>query len=228
MRGRDRECDYLNIDSFMTLVKSPTQIREEQAQGLITLLNDIKLKVDENKVNLKNVLLQLNGILERFYDPQDTQLSAADKLKRYICILERRGCDSIPSEPRCNIHDIAEDTKTLCDSIVAEVRALGIPTRKTSNDNSVNVNTTVTQSQEQKQSQQQDVVLSILLEAAKDELTGKQRKELLAIVEESKDPQKARKSIMTKLKEFGEDVATNIVANILTSPQVWQNIGSLL
>lgn len=212
----------------MVIVKSPTQIREEQAQGLISLLSEIKSKVDEDKVNLKNCLIQLNGYLERFYDYQNTQLSTADKLKRYILLLEKKKCNSISSEPRCNIHDIAEDTRTLCDTIIAEIKAIGIPTQKTVNDNSVNVNTTVTQSQEQKQNQQQEVIVKILLEAAKDELTGKQRKELLAIAEETKDPQIAHKRILAKLKEFGEDVAANIVANIMTNPQIWQNLGSLL
>ena len=212
----------------MSTIKSPTQIREEQAQGLISLLNDIKAKVGEDKVNLKNALIQLNGVLERFYDYQDTHLTTADKLKRSILILEKKKCDSLSSEPRCNVHDIAEDTRTLCESVIAEVKALGIPTQRTASDKSVNVNTTVTQNQEQRQSQQQDVIIKILLEAAKDELTGKQRKELLAIAEETLDPQEARKSIFAKLKDFGEDVAANIVANIMTNPQVWQNIGSLL
>ena len=212
----------------MVIVKSPTQIREEQAQGLISLLNDIKSRVDEDKVNLKNCLIQLNGYLERFYDYQNTQLSTADKLKRYILLLEKKKCNSISSEPRCNIHDTAEDARTLCDTIIAEIKAIGIPTQKTVNGNSVNVNTTVTQNQEQKQNQQQDVIVKILLEAVKDELTGKQRKELLAIAEETKEPQIAHKSILAKLKEFGEDVAANIVANIITNPKVWQYLGSLL
>ena len=130
----------------MAIVKSPTQIREEQAQGLISLLQDIEKKVDEDKINLKNTILHLNGILERFYNPQDTQMKTADTLKRYILIMERKKCDSISSEPRCNIHDITEDTKTLCDSIITEVKALGIPTGSAVNDKSLNVNTTVTQS----------------------------------------------------------------------------------
>lgn len=214
----------------MAIVKSPTQIREEQAQGLLSLslLKDIIARVDEDKVNLKNVVVHLNGILERFYEPQDTQLSTAEKLKRNILILVKNKCDSISSEPRCNVHDIAEDTKTLCESIVLEVKALGIPMWKSANDKSVNVNTTVTQSQEQKQNQQQDFVVRILLEAAQDELTGKQRKELLAVAEQTKDPKQARKGMMEKLKSFGEDVAANIVAIILTNSQVWQHLGSLL
>lgn len=66
----------------MAIIKSPSQIREEQAQGLISLLNDIKSSIDEDKVNLKNCILQLNGVLGRYYTLQDTQLSTADKLKK--------------------------------------------------------------------------------------------------------------------------------------------------
>lgn len=212
----------------MPVIELPSQIREKQTSGFISLLNDIKAKVDEDKVNLKNAVVQLNGALERFYDLSDTQLSTADKLKRYILILERKKCDSISSDPRCNVHDIAEDTKTLINSVVAEVNALGLPVKKNVNDKSVNVNTTVTQNQEQHQNQQQEVIVRILLEAVKDELTGKQRKELLAIADKTKTPNEAHKSILAKLKEFGEDVAANIVANIMTNPQVWQNIESLL
>ncbi len=212
----------------MAIIKSPTQIREEQSHGLISLLKEIKMKVDEDKVNLRNVLNQINGILERFYTPQDTQLITANKLKRFILILEKKKCNTISSEPRCNVHDIAEDTITLCNTIIAEIKALGIPTQKVANDNSVNVNTTVSQSQEQNQSQQQEVIIKIFLEAVKDELTGKQRKELLEIAKETKDPKEAHKSILDKLKEYGKDVAANIVANIMTNPQVWQYLGALI
>lgn len=212
----------------MAVVKTPTQIREEQERNLVSLLNDIKSKVDEDKVNLKNIVIQLNGVLERFYDSSDTLLSTADNLKKYILLLEKKKCNSLSIDPRCNVHDIAEDTKSLIDSIVTEVKALGLPVRKTVNDKSVSVNTTLTQNQEQSQNQQQDVIVKILLEAAKDELTGKQRKELLEIAEETKDPEEARQSILEKIKGFGKDVAANIVANIMTNPLVWQNLGTLL
>lgn len=214
----------------MAIVKTPTQIREEQTQGLLSLLNDIKSRVDEDKVNLKNVVLQLNGILERFYDSYDTQLVTADKLKRHILFLERKKCDTLSSESRCNIHDIAEDTRSLCDTIMSEVKALGLPTRKNVNDKSVNVNTTVNQNQEQSQNQNQEVnlVVTILLDAVKDELTGKQRKELVAITKEAATPEDAHKGILEKLKEFGSNVSASIVANIFTNPHVWEAMGSLV
>lgn len=214
----------------MAIVKTPTQIREEQTQGLLSLLSDMKSQVDEDKVNLKKVVLQLNSILERFYDSSDTQLSTADKLKRNILILERKKCDTLSSEPRCNIHDIAEDTKSLCESIISEVKALGLPTRKNVNDKSVNVNTMVTQNQEQTQSQTQEVnlAITILLDAIKDDLTGKQCKELLAVAKEAATPEEAHKGILDKLKEFGSNVSASIVANILTNPHVWEAIGSIV
>lgn len=211
----------------MAVIKSPTQIREEQERGLISLLNDIKATVDEDKVNLKNALVHLNGILERFYDYKDTQLRTAEQLKSYILILERKKSSST-SDPRCNVYDIAEDTKVLIDNIVAEVKALGLPERKTTLDKSVNVNTTVSQNQEQHQNQKQDIIVKILLEAVKDELTGKQWKELLAVAKETKDPKMTRKNIMEKIKGFGDNVAANIVANIFTNPEVWQCLGSLM
>ena len=59
----------------------------------------------------------------------------------------------------------------------------------------------------------------------KDDLTGRQIKELKAVVEEAdNDLQKARPSILDKLKSFGTDVASNIVANILTNPMIWNGL----
>ena len=188
------------------------------------LLSNIKDKVDEDKVILKNCLIQLNGVLERYYTYQDTQLHTAEKLKSDILILERKKTNSLGADPRCNVHDIAEDTRSLIDSIVDEIKALGIPKRKETDDHSVNVSV----SQNQKQSQHQDVIVNILLEAIKDELTGRQRKEIIEIANNSKTPEEARKNIFDKLKEYGEGVSASIVANILTNPNVWSTIGSLL
>ena len=58
--------------------------------------------------------------------------------------------------------------------------------------------------------------------AIKDDLTGRQIKELKTVVAEAgNDLQKARPGIIEKLKSFGADVASNIVANLLTNPAIW-------
>ena len=108
--------------------------------------------------------------------------------------------------------------------LFSEVKALGIPTNKPADDHSVNVSV----SQNQKQSQHQDVIVNILLDAIKDELTGRQQKEILEIAKNSETPEEARKSIIDKIKGFGDDVAANIIANILTNPSVWSTLGALI
>lgn len=93
---------------------------------------------------------------------------------------------------------------------------------------SINVTTNVSQNQEQHQVQKQKMIADIFFDSIKDELTGKQRKELLAIANEFKDPKEAYTNVVEKLKGFGIDVSANIVANILTNPTVWTTIDTIL
>lgn len=205
----------------MVLIKSPTQIREERERGLISLLNDIKATVDEDKVKLKNALVQLNGVLERFYDYKDTQLRTAENLKSYILILEKKKCNST-SDPRCNVHDIAEDTIVLIESIIAEVKALGLPDCKVVNDKSVNINTTVTQSQ--KQSQQQSQEVNLLVDLLKDSLAPYQLEELKEVAKTDIPDSEKRKNLMEKILSFGSNVGASVLANILTNPAVYNSL----
>lgn len=81
---------------------------------------------------------------------------------------------------------------------------------------------TINNTNSQYQSQEQSLAVQLFIEAIKDDLTGRQIKELKAVVEDAdNDLQKARPGIIVKLKEFGADIASNIVANILTNPTIW-------
>jgi hypothetical protein len=86
----------------------------------------------------------------------------------------------------------------------------------------IQVTTNINNSNSQTQSQQQSLVVELFLEAIKDDLTGRQIKELKAVVAEAdNDLKKARPGIIEKLKSFGADVASNIVANLLTNLAIW-------
>lgn len=86
----------------------------------------------------------------------------------------------------------------------------------------IQVTTNVSNSNSQTQSQQQSLAVELFLEAIKDDLTGRQIKELKAVVAGAdNDLQKARPGIIEKLKSFGADVVSNIVANLLTNPAIW-------
>lgn len=86
---------------------------------------------------------------------------------------------------------------------------------------SININNTNTQSQ--KQSQQQ--AIEIFTEAIKDQLTGSQLKEIKQVVDETKgDLEKAKPKIINKLKSFWENIASNIIANIITNPTIFSQL----
>lgn len=86
-------------------------------------------------------------------------------------------------------------------------------------DNSIHVNV----NQSQNQSQEQSFAIDIFIEAIKDELTGKQQKEIKAIIESEPDPVQAKNRLIDKIKSFGSDVASNVIANIITNPAIWGN-----
>ncbi|WP_321479706.1 peptide chain release factor 1 [uncultured Bacteroides sp.] len=86
-------------------------------------------------------------------------------------------------------------------------------------DKSIKINV----SQNQHQSQEQILAIAVFIESIKDELTGKQQKELKGIINEEPDPVKAKTKVLDKIKSFGLDVTSNIIANIVTNPAIWGN-----
>lgn len=78
-------------------------------------------------------------------------------------------------------------------------------------DKSVNVHVNQTQFQQQSQS------LDLFMDIIKDELTGKQYKEIKEIVETESNPSQAKMKLVDKIKSFGVDVTSNIISNIITA-----------
>jgi len=71
----------------------------------------------------------------------------------------------------------------------------------------------------QSQNQQTNVSINLIIEAFQDELNGNQRKEIQTIIDDKElEPEKKKSKIVETLKKFGGDVASNILANILTNP----------
>lgn len=89
----------------------------------------------------------------------------------------------------------------------------------------VNITTNINNTNSQSQSQEQSFAINLFLDAIKDDLTGRQVKELKDVIAESgDDKEKARDNIIVKLKSFGSDVVSNIVANIITNPLIWSSL----
>ena len=110
-------------------------------------------------------------------------------------------------------------------TVIPDNRITQVAEKKGDGKDSINVVTTINNSNSQSQDQGQSLAVELFIEAIKDDLTGRQIKELKAVVAgANNDLQKARPGIMAKLKEFGSDIVSNIVANILTNPAIWSGL----
>lgn len=78
-------------------------------------------------------------------------------------------------------------------------------------DKSINVHVNQTQSQQQSQ------FLDFFMDLIKDELTGKQYKEIKEIIETEPNPALVKTKLVDKIKSFGIDVVSNIISNIITT-----------
>lgn len=109
--------------------------------------------------------------------------------------------------------------KALCtfiDELIFEITKIGLPDQLTKPTSGISINNTNHQSQQQNQK----IVLEIFIESIKDELTGKQMKELIQIIKEEPDKDIAKNKIIDKLKDFGVGVLSGIVGNIITNPNI--------
>ena len=91
---------------------------------------------------------------------------------------------------------------------------MGLPEHKI--EKSPGVSLTVTQHQ----NQTQEIAISIYIDSIKDELTGRQMNEIKEILKEVNDISIAKPQVVEKLKSFGGDVLSNIIANIITNPTI--------
>lgn len=98
-----------------------------------------------------------------------------------------------------------------------------IPTEpiKTSHDTNPTNNIQITNTQ----NNTQKVTVNLFLEAIKDELTGRDFKEVREIMKDFEtEPEKTKTKLIEKIKGFGGDILSNIIANIITNPTIYNGL----
>ena len=142
----------------------------------------------------------------------DDFLAWIEKAKRFIA-------SQYPNDRAINDFEkcASEFSSRSIQSMVAILRSLkDIPTPcPVKSDEKTGVVVSVSQTQTQQQN------ISFVLDSIKDALTGSQFKEIEEIAKEETDSKKAKTKILEKLKGFGSDVLSNIVANLITNPNIW-------
>lgn len=201
-------------------------------------MNDITLEslIQEHKERIEQLKYKPNppgcwGFSYYYYDDSELYQKWLATTKRFISIKypndkDVNEFDSISKEelgPEQQKRLLAIlEAFALLPTVIPDNRTTQITEKKGKGKDSINVITTINNSNSQSQSQEQSMAVELFIEAIKDDLTGRQIKELKSVVAEAdNDLQKARPGIIAKLKEFGTDVASNILANILTNPMIW-------
>lgn len=151
-------------------------------------------------------------LLERIFGKDNRKIAQIEKIKLNRHDVRNTGVEAY------NISSIKNEGTEILTAAIIELETLGLPPESDEkNDNRINL--TIIQNQEQEQNQR--IKLNIIIDAFQEELTGKQLKELQEIIDSESDNKTKKLNIIEKLKTFGSDILTNIVASILTNPNIY-------
>ena len=118
------------------------------------------------------------------------------------------------------------EASELLNGLIEDLKNFGFP--KTNDYTSNGVNVLVNQHNTQNQSTNISIKLDFLIEILKDELKGHQVKELKEILKSNDEVNTKKIKFIDKIKSFGSDVASNILANLLTNPKVYEQLGGMM
>lgn len=124
-------------------------------------------------------------------------------------------------------YDAKREAIEFLSGLISDIEHFDLPhlaEKKPSDALSVNVH----QHNEQNQTTQISVNLEYIVEILKGELRTSEIEELKEILDSSDEPKVKKRDFIQKIKSFGSDVASNILANLLTNPQVYEQLGGML
>ena len=196
----------------------------------------LELLIEEQKARIPQLKYEPNppgcwGFAYYYYDNNESYQKWLATTKRYLGI-------HFPNDKDINEFDTISkenlspgqqkkllgilEAFALLPTIIPDSRTTQITEKKGRGREAINVTTTINNTNSQAQNQAQTIAVELFLEAIKDDLTGRQIKELKEVVAASTgDLQKAKPGIIEKLKSFGADITSNVVANLITNPAIW-------
>jgi hypothetical protein len=120
------------------------------------------------------------------------------------------------------------DSKQILESLLKDIERFGLeePPKEIKANEVIKVD--VNQHNSQNQSTIVNVNIELILESLKFGLSGIQIEELKEILESDQESKEKKKSFAEKIMSFGSEVASNVLANLLTNPQVFEQLGGML
>ena len=119
------------------------------------------------------------------------------------------------------------EAEAILKSLIIDIEDFGLP-QLTQPKKEDNFSFVVNQHNSQNQSTSVSINIDFIIEILKGELRTSEINEVKEILESDIEPKEKKKKFIDKIKSFGSDVASNILANLLTNPQVYEQIGKIL
>ncbi len=120
-----------------------------------------------------------------------------------------------------------KEAQVYLENIIKDLEHFGVPvSNKPSEDKSVKLH--VNQSNNQTQNTSVNVGLELIFDVIKGELRNSEIEQLKEILDSKEDEKTKKKNFIEKIKSFGSDVSSNILANLLTNPQVYEQLNQML
>jgi len=166
------------------------------------------------------------------YEDEDSYINWVEEVKRFLEVYfpkDKHIADFEKFADKERISGLSPQGQKRLLAILKAFREHPVVVEKTNHDKStsgININTNISNTNTQSQQQSQQQSIEILIKALEDQLSVSQLKEIKQVVEEAKgDLEKAKPKLIDKIKSFGENVTSNILANIITNPAIWALLG---
>jgi|TARA_B110000261_G_C12906839_1_gene286758 hypothetical protein len=183
---------------------------------LINALGELSNPIFNKDTDLQTWKGKTVNVLNRIYGAnsnQEEQIKSI-KLRRFTRVST---VGSRPSGPNHNGNDCAKQANELIISFIKDLQEFGVP-KLIEEKNQQGINISVNQNQ----SQNQTMNLQLILDIIRNELPGKEVKEIENIINDKNiNPEKKKSKIVDKIKSFGKDVVANILAGIVTNPALF-------
>jgi len=180
-------------------------------------LTNIKDSLDVDKAILDKNISALSSIVERFYSKNSPYQERVKYFAGAISQLKVFKRDNNPVYG-FSTESIKNDISNLIDNIIQEINNVGLPDNDLKIDKSINITNNLSQNQSQ------SLELNFVLDVLRDELNGKQIKELKEIIGGGEDIEVKKERMINKLKSFGENVLAGITAGLITNPNIFTQL----
>lgn len=183
---------------------------EKEVGKYILALKEIQNPDILNEFDLKSWKGKAINLVIRIYGKDSVQESQINEIRFENYMIPSVSLQSF--RPRSNADLCKEQATKTIEGFISDLSNFGLPEKNdTTNKGGINISVS--------QNQNQTISVNVIWESVEAELTGKQLKEIKAIIEDKDENSKGDK-IFNKLKSFGADLAAKIIASILTNPAV--------